>query len=103
MDCGHLPEELVHFSEGQHTYDEIELLDRFRLVLCDFCQVDFGSYEADYLGLPKRRRVGFEHMRVIRHFADPSVGKDWVCKVCNHRSAFLKFLIRFRAWAQQLD
>jgi hypothetical protein len=42
-DCGALPIELSHLAEGRHKYAEFLIFDT-AIILCDFCQVDFGSY-----------------------------------------------------------
>lgn len=96
MDCGHLPEELEHLQEGKHTYDELEIVAGLRLVLCDLCQVDFGSYDPAYFGLPSKHRLTFQNMRAIRNVQNPSVGKDLYCQNCGKRLAFLKFVAAVR-------
>src|SRR5688572_17248489 len=62
MDCGHVPQELEHLREGQHTYAEYRIFGPLSLVLCDFCQVDFDSYDPAYFGLPRTARIGFGKM-----------------------------------------
>ena len=65
MDCGHDPQELQHFADCQHTYAENLIFGPLSLVLCNFCQVDFGSYDPTYFGLPPRARIGFEYMSFV--------------------------------------
>lgn len=65
-DCGHDPEELVHLAERRHTYDELETLGA-RVILCNFCQSDFSSYDPTYFGLPRGTRIGRAHMQLV-HF-----------------------------------
>ncbi|NLC23014.1 MAG: hypothetical protein GX776_00855 [Oxalobacter sp.] len=54
--CGANPEELSHLAAGRHTYSEYEIFPELTLVLCDFCDVDFGSYDPVWFGLPKQAK-----------------------------------------------
>src|ERR1700704_1393575 len=57
-DCGHLPNELAECAAGEHTYHEFRAFDSLPVVLCDFCDVDFGSYYASYFGGSAKGLVG---------------------------------------------
>ena len=97
-DCGHDPEELLHLAEGRHTYDEVETLGA-RVVLCDFCQSDFSSYDPTYFGLPAGARVGRPDMQLVRPILDPRPAVDKYCPQCQHRLAFVRFVAQARAVA----
>ena len=76
---------------------EFEVLGS-RIVLCDFCMVDFSSYDAELLGLPKGTaiRLGspeFKELGPVEH-AGPS--KDKVCPACNRRLKFLNWILEVR-------
>ena len=92
MDCGHDPQELQHFAEGRHTYAEYRVFNSLSLVLCSFCQVDFGSYDPTYFGLPASARISFEHMSFVRGVVPPPHTFDKVCPECHHRLSFLQFV-----------
>lgn len=92
MDCGHDPQELQHFAEGRHTYAEYCIFDSLSLVLCNFCQVDFGSYDPTYFGLPASARIGFQYMSFVRHVDPPQRTFDKVCLECHRRLSFLQFV-----------
>ena len=92
MECGADPEEVQHFRDGTHTYHELEVLPGHRLVLCDFCMVDFGSYDPHFFGLPRGARLRFEHMKLIRDVQEVSMGKDKFCTSCGYRLKFLEFV-----------
>lgn len=92
MDCGHDPQELQHFAEGRHTFAEYRIFDSLSLVLCSFCQVDFGSYDPAYFGLPASARIGFEHISFVRDVVPPPHTFDKVCPECHRRLSFLQFL-----------
>ena len=94
-DCGHDPKELGHLVEGLHTFSEFSAFDQ-RLVLCDFCEVDFGSYYAEHFGLPGARLVG--EVLSFQRDVDLNVAsqKDKYCVQCNRRLAFLNFLAAVR-------
>ncbi len=89
-DCGHDPVELGHFAAGKHTYDEVALLGA-RAVLCDSCQVDFGSYDPTYFGRPPGQHLGRD-IHLIRRLDAPSALRDKFCPACQHRLAFVQFV-----------
>lgn len=89
-DCGADPAELSHLAEGRHKYAEFLIFDS-PIVLCDFCQVDFGSYAAEYFGQSYRVRLG-KGLTFVRDVADPQPSKDKYCANCGKRLAFLRFL-----------
>ena len=101
MDCGASPDELRHFHEGLHTYAEFRIFDSLRLILCNFCQVDFGSYQPEYFGLPDAARLGFGSMIWIREVNPPEKSFDKVCPDCGKRLAFLRFVSEARQLHQQ--
>ena len=92
MDCGHDPEELVHYAQGKHSYAEYRIFDSLSLILCDFCHVDFGSYDPAYFGLPTSKRVGLEWMSFLRVVSPPGRSFDKYCPGCRRRLGFLKFV-----------
>ncbi len=96
MDCGHLPEEIEHALTGQHTYAEMRIFGDLTLILCNFCQVDFGSYDPGFFGLPQDARIGFDTMEFVRSVDAVSIGKDKYCPECGRRLAFLEFVDQAR-------
>jgi len=96
MECGHLEEEIQHAIEGKHTYSEMRVFNDLCLILCNFCQVDFGSYKSETFNLAKGKRIGFENMQFLREITDHSIRKDKVCSNCMSRLPFLKFLSEVR-------
>jgi ribosomal protein L37AE/L43A len=93
-DCGADPRELDHLRSGQHTYDEVEMLGA-PIVLCNFCQVDFTSYDPTYFGRPLGRSLGLP-TNLIRPVRKPRVEHDKVCPQCKRRLAFLRYVIQVR-------
>jgi len=96
-DCGDDPAELVELAEGQHTYDEVEVLGA-RAVLCNFCQADFSSYDPTYFGRPLGAPVGRD-MQLVRRISEPRASVDKFCPQCRRRLAFLRFVQAARASA----
>ncbi len=92
MDCGNDPQELQHFAEGKHTYAEYRIFGSLSLVLCNFCQVDFGSFDPTYFGLPASAHIGLERMSFVRHVDPPQRTFDKVCLECHRRLSFLQFV-----------
>jgi hypothetical protein len=96
MECGHLPEEIGHALAGRHTYAEVRIFGDLTLVLCDFCRVDFGSFDPDVFGMPKGARIGYEKIQFLRDVEEIRIGKDKVCPQCRHRLPFLRFVQKAR-------
>lgn len=46
FDCGHLVIELEHLANGRHTCAEYRIFGK-SIILCDFCFVDFSSYDPE--------------------------------------------------------
>ncbi len=74
-ECGGDPAELEHFREGQHQYTCYEVFPGLRLVLCNLCDVDFGSFDPTFFGLPPGSRIGYQNMRLVKPIHDPSIGR----------------------------
>lgn len=94
MDCG----AISNFSKGK--YIEYEILFSFTLVLCEFCSVDFGSYDPTYFGLDKNKKIGYEYFNFVKEIP-PIPIKDKYCTECGHRLAFLKFIEKCRDESQK--
>ena len=99
MDCGWDPVEIEHYRNGEHQYFELEIIFGLRLILCDFCMVDFGSYRSEFFGLPSGKRIGFEQMKTIREVSSVGVVKDKFCPECCGRLKFLRFVSDVRSKA----
>jgi hypothetical protein len=96
MECGNLPEEIEHALDGKHTYAEMQIFGDLTLMLCDFCQIDFGSFNPETFGLLKDARIGYQKMQLLRSIEDVCIGKDKVCPSCKYRLPFLRFVERAR-------
>lgn len=90
MDCGGEESELGHFKE--HNYKEWEIVYDQRLILCDFCDVDFGSYKSDFFGFKNPRIIGFEHFNFVKDIKDKRLHTGLFCENCNMTHDFLKFV-----------
>ena len=89
-ECGADDVELDHYKE--HTYHEYVLYHEIRLVLCDFCDVDFASYNPTYFGFEKGRRIGYQDFKFVRKITDIKVVHGKYCPECNNTLPFLKFV-----------
>ena len=87
------PNEMQHLAAGLHSYSLMSVLAQ-EIVLCNFCQVDFGSYHPGYFGTA--RRVDFRQMTLLREIAEPKSVTDKYCDHCGRRLAFLRFLVKVR-------
>lgn len=96
-DCGGIEEEIDHFKSGIHTYTLYEIYDGLTLQLCNFCDVDFGSYKSEYLGLPKHKRIGYENFKVLESVENPCIQITKYCPECNKGLKFLNFLRELRS------
>ncbi|WP_202845214.1 hypothetical protein [Luteimonas saliphila] len=89
FDCGHLPTELEHLAQGQHEYHVFEIWGH-EIVLCDFCDADFGSYFPEYWGMPQGPHPDYP-LRLICKLDNLGISQDLYCGSCNRRLAFLLF------------
>lgn len=92
-DCGHMRRELEELSRGEHTDSEFRVFGDNRIVLCDFCDADFGSYLPTYFRLPESGRVIDDpHLEFVRVFPKPwVVTKDKFRPDCQRRLRFIEF------------
>ncbi len=95
FDCGHASDEHEECQQGAHKYHRFNLWGQ-ELVLCDFCDADFGSYFPSYLGLPEGAPQDYP-LELIAMVPSPAIAKDLYCNHCKHRLAFLQFLKAARA------
>ncbi|HEY8562145.1 MAG TPA: hypothetical protein VIL74_17355 [Pyrinomonadaceae bacterium] len=102
-ECGHLETEVEHAKQNIHSYAEMRIFGDLSLILCDFCQVDFGSYHPEFFGLPPKTKIGFRKMQFLRSVDDHSIKWDKVCPNCHHRVQFLEFVNRARELHQQMN
>jgi hypothetical protein len=101
-DCGHDQQEIDHALSGKHTYDLVRLFGRFTLILCDFCQVDFASYDPTYFGLAKGvDPLEASHLEFLKRIDQIYIGKDKFCPKCQHRQIFLDFVDKCRKLHEQ--
>lgn len=95
-ECGGSPGEIEHFVSGKHTFADYEIFPPLQLTLCNFCDVDFGSFDPTYFGLPRSVRIGYQYMRLIQPVREPALGRDKFCPSCNRRLSFLRFVAQAR-------
>ena len=103
MECGNIPQEIEHALAGKHSYAEMRIFGDLTLVLCDFCQVDFGSYDPTFFGMPRDARIGYEKMQFLRAVEDVVIAKDKYCPQCGFRLPFLKFVQQAREFHGKAD
>jgi len=89
-ECGADDFERNHFKE--HKYHEYVLYHELRLVLCDFCDVDFGSHDPTYFAFERGKRIGYEDFELVREVVDIKMVKGKYCPECNYNLPFLKFV-----------
>jgi hypothetical protein len=94
--CGNKPQEIEHAIAGKHTYAEMRIFGELTLILCDFCQVDFGSFDPAFFGLSKDARIGYDKMLYLRTVEKVVIGKDKYCPQCEFRLPFLEFVQQAR-------
>jgi hypothetical protein len=98
-DCGHAERELEELAAGEHQYHEFRAFGDHSIILCDFCDADFGSYYPSQFGLPDRgRTIGQDELSLVRAIdPQPYPIHDGYCPVCKKRLAYLKFLANVRS------
>jgi hypothetical protein len=95
MDCGGHPDEQGHLYK--HHYNEYQVFPGLNLVLCNFCDVDFGSYSPEHFGPKCKTSPDLSTMQLVRAIRDVRLSQDKFCQECGHRLAFLRFLVAVRA------
>lgn len=95
MNCGRYESKLNQNKNRQ--YREYELYFQQRLILCNFCDVDFSSYDPTYFGFKKDKKLGLGDFNFVKEMLDKSLKKDKYCPACKHRLPFLKFIQKCRA------
>lgn len=97
LDCGHMPRELEELRRGEHRYGVWEVFPGERMILCDFCDADFGSYGGEYWGLPPDRDLVLHEEQYVGKLEAPAAEVDWLCARCRHRLAFIRLRMRVLA------
>lgn len=96
FDCGHAEAELRELAAGEHEYNRFRIFGQ-EIVLCDFCDVDFGSYYPSWFGLAGRSPGAVNYdLEFVAGVPNPQPATDLVCDNCKHRLAYLKFLVNSR-------
>jgi hypothetical protein len=94
--CSDLPGEIDEFLAGKHTYHAMRIFGNLSLVLCNFHQVDFGSFDPTYFSLPKGTRIGLEKMQFALQVQNVGIEKDKHCPSCRYRLSWLEFVAEAR-------
>lgn len=94
MECGGGKEELDHYLD--HNYNEYEVYFDQRLILCDFCEVDFSSYDSTHFGFKRGKSIGMNDFNFVREITNKELCFDKYCPECHHRLPFLKFIKKCR-------
>jgi hypothetical protein len=90
MECGAND---AGIANHRHTsYHEYELYFGFRLILCDFCYVDFGSYDPTHFGFPRDKKIGLQDFSFIKDVTCKDLFLDKCCPSCEQRLVYLKFI-----------
>jgi hypothetical protein len=96
-DCGwDVPAEIEHLNEKRHSYTTYEIYRGLRLILCDFCVVDFGSYSPEYFGFERGRQISMRDFSLVKQIEHPGLIKDKFCRQCSRRLKFLNFVAEIR-------
>ncbi len=73
-DCGHDPLALAELARGEYEYLRVLIFGQ-EIVLCGFCDADFDSYHADYLGAPEESENNYP-MKLIAKVGNPCAEED---------------------------
>ena len=96
MECGNDPREVEHAIAGRHSYAEMRVFGDLTLVLCDFCQIGFGSFSPILFGLPGDSLIKYKKMEFLRAIEGIYIRQDKYCPYCGYRLPFLKFIQKVR-------
>ena len=104
-DCGWDPKEIEHFNSSKHTYARYEVYGSI-LMLCNFCDVDFSSYNPEYWGFPKGYELGFGSagFKKIANIPNEqlSISKGKYCPKCCARLPFIQAVQKARTRSSRI-
>lgn len=95
--CGGDPEEVEHHLTGLHGYAEYEVFGGMRIVLCNFCALDFARLDPRLFGLPADPPLERSDLHLRARLERPEFEQDGYCPRCERRQAFLRFQAAARA------
>ena len=104
IDCGASEQSLeilrIHIdSNYEHDSKDYALYRAFDIsedIFCDICPYEFSTYDPEYFGFDKRKRLGPSDFQFLKPIAKPEITKDKFCSSCGMRLAFLLFTLRLR-------
>ncbi|HKG22263.1 MAG TPA: hypothetical protein VKC34_10210 [Blastocatellia bacterium] len=96
MECGNDPHEVEHAIARRHTYAEMRIFGDVTLVLCGFCQVDFGAFNPTFFGLSRESLLEFREMEFLSAVEEIYIRRDSYCPRCGYRLPFLSFIQKVR-------
>jgi hypothetical protein len=98
-DCGWREIEIQHFKEKKHIYAKFEVYGS-KLILCNFCDVDFSSFHPSFWGFSAKEKIGYGskdfHKIEEIPYEKLGIGKDKFCPFCYARLTFLRALVKTR-------
>jgi hypothetical protein len=89
--CGGEPVEVESARSGEHHYALLRIGER-QVLLCSFCQEDFGSDEPTWWRADMRAQPGCEKLEYLHAVDQQSTVRDKFCDQCGKRLAYLKFM-----------
>jgi len=104
IECGVLEDQVTllkqnieeGFKHDSVEFKEYRIFEKFEITLCDFCAIDIGSFDPEYFGLAKSKRLGYERLQFLKSLNNPGLGKDKYCSVCKQRLSFINFVLGAR-------
>ena len=104
IECGALEDEVKPlkqdikegFIHDSNTFNEYRIFEKFEIILCGYCAIDIGSFDPEYFGLPKNKKLGYENLQFLKELKKPTIGKDKYCPECKQRLSFINFVLSAR-------
>jgi len=104
IECGALEDEVKSlkqdiiegFIHDSNTFQEYRIFDKFEINLCNYCAIDIGSFDHEYFGLSKNKKLGYENLQFLKDINKPAIGKDKYCPECKQRLSFINFVLGVR-------
>lgn len=95
--CGGETEAVEHHLTGLHGYAEYELFGGLRIVLCNYCALDFQHQDPTLFGRPAEPPLERSDLRLRARLERPEMEEDHYCPRCEKRLSFLEFVSSTRA------
>ncbi len=85
-----------NFSHDSINYSIYRAFEKFEVMLCNICTLDFTSVASEFFRFKKEKTINPSDFQFLKIIKNPAIGKDKFCPSCNMRLAYLLFIEKTR-------